>query len=74
MAKAYGALSARASSAADRLVAKNEPTGKQGNAALTTKVRAEFNKVREETDISWEQWLAGHPDYGLGDNNQVYKK
>lgn len=77
MAKAYGALSEGASSAAERLASsKDKPTGKLGSPALTVKVRNKFSEYRSqnpETEVQWEEWLDQN-GYGLGDNNHVYRK
>lgn len=64
---------AGASSAADRLAAKGQPSGKAGSPFLTVKLRTQFDKVREDRDISWPEWL-DEQGYGLGDNTHVYKK
>lgn len=76
MPKAYGALSAQASSAADRLASEKKPTGTLGSPGLTVKLRNQFTEFRSqnpETDIQWEDWLEQN-GYGLGDNNHVFKK
>lgn len=78
MPKAYGALATEASSAADRLAAKNKPTGKQGSPALTVKMRSQFDSAAAEAQIDgraigWEEWL-DQQGYGIGDNDHVYKK
>lgn len=77
MPKAYGALTSGASNATERLAAKDKPTGKAGNPALTVKVRNMFSAYKSENvddPIQWEDWLAKNPNYGLGDNGHVYKK
>jgi len=74
MPKAYGALTAGASNAADRLAAKNKPSGKQGDALLTTKVKQAYAKSDELANgVGYEDWLDAN-GYALGDNGLVYKK
>jgi hypothetical protein len=58
------------------LASANKPTGKTGSVFLTTKLRVKFEGWKAEnldSPIQWEEWLDQN-GYGLGDNNQVYKK
>jgi len=61
------------SGAADRLSSKRAPTGKLGSPVLTIQLRKQFSAVREERDVSWEEWLA-EQGYAIGDNENVYRK
>lgn len=64
------------SSAADRLAAKGQPSGKAGSPDLTLKLRNQFSEYRTqniEATVQWEDWLESK-GYGIGDNNHVYKK
>lgn len=63
-----------ASTASERLASNGKPTGKQGNAALTVKLRTKFAEMAaDEPGIQFDEWLDKH-GYGIGDNGQVYKK
>jgi hypothetical protein len=63
------------STASQRLMAENKPTGKVGSPGLTIKLRNQYTAYRSEnpdTTKSWEEWLQEN-GYGLGDNNHAYK-
>lgn len=75
MARAWEMLGeARASSASERLASNGKPSGKQGNPALTVKLRTKFaEEAADQPGIQFEEWLDQN-GYGLGDNGHAYKK
>ena len=74
MARAGDVLGAgKVSTASDRLAAKGDAKGHNGDAATTIKLRNEFARVAADTDLQFEDWVETQ-GYAIGDNGQVYKK